>query len=55
MTIILTTLYNTFLSAEAINYRILRDNEKAKTAFEKASKGQEMIASYPSFTLSYSN
>jgi len=29
----------------AINYRILRDNEKAKTAFEKASKGQEMIES----------
>ncbi|ONK61400.1 uncharacterized protein A4U43_C08F29510 [Asparagus officinalis] len=29
----------------AINYRILRDNEKAKIAFEKASKGQEMISS----------
>ncbi|KAJ6802106.1 gamma-soluble NSF attachment protein [Iris pallida] len=29
----------------AINYRAIRDNEKAKTAFEKASKGQEMISS----------
>lgn len=29
----------------AINYRTMRDNEKAKTAFEKASKGQEMIES----------
>ncbi|KAJ6849353.1 gamma-soluble NSF attachment protein [Iris pallida] len=29
----------------AINYRIIRDDEKAKLAFEKASKGHEMISS----------
>lgn len=29
----------------------MRDNEKAKIAFEKASKGQEMITSYPIFLL----
>ena len=32
---------------EAIAYRLRKDNEKAKDAFEKASKGQEMISSYP--------
>jgi hypothetical protein len=32
---------------EAIVYRLRKDNEKAKDAFEKASKGQEMISSYP--------
>jgi hypothetical protein len=32
---------------EAIAYRFRKDNEKAKDAFEKASKGQEMISSYP--------
>ncbi|KAL5214814.1 hypothetical protein ABZP36_003966 [Zizania latifolia] len=32
----------------AIAYRFRKDNEKAKDAFEKASKGQEMISSYPS-------
>jgi len=31
----------------AIAYRFRKDNEKAKDAFEKASKGQEMISSYP--------
>lgn len=33
---------------KAISYRFRKDNEKAKDAFEKASKGQEMISSYPS-------
>ncbi|GJN08992.1 hypothetical protein PR202_ga26956 [Eleusine coracana subsp. coracana] len=32
---------------KAIAYRFRKDNEKAKDAFEKASKGQEMISSYP--------
>jgi hypothetical protein len=32
----------------AIAYRFKKENEKAKDAFEKASKGQEMISSYPS-------
>jgi hypothetical protein len=34
-------------SFKAIAYRFKKDNEKAKDAFEKASKGQEMISSYP--------
>jgi hypothetical protein len=34
-------------SLKAIAYRFRKDNEKAKDAFEKASKGQEMISSYP--------
>jgi len=33
---------------KAIAYRFRKDNEKAKDAFEKASKGQEMISLYPS-------
>lgn len=32
---------------KAIAYRLKKDYEKAKEAFEKASKGQEMISSYP--------
>lgn len=36
------------LHFKAIAYRFRKDNEKAKDAFEKASKGQEMISSYPS-------
>uniref|UniRef100_A0A0D9W9J4 Gamma-soluble NSF attachment protein n=1 Tax=Leersia perrieri TaxID=77586 RepID=A0A0D9W9J4_9ORYZ len=36
-----TTLYE----QAAIAYRFRKDNEKAKDAFEKASKGQEMISS----------
>jgi tetratricopeptide (TPR) repeat protein len=32
-------------SLKAIAYRFRKDNEKAKDAFEKASKGQEMISS----------
>ena len=35
------------LHYKAIAYRFKKDNEKAKEAFEKASKGQEMISSYP--------
>lgn len=33
----------------AIAYRVSKDYENAKEAFEKASKGQEMISSYPHF------
>jgi hypothetical protein len=36
-----------YFSFEAIAYRFKKDNVKAKDAFEKASKGQEMISSYP--------
>ena len=30
-------------------FRVAKKNEKAKEAFEKASKGQEMLSSYPCF------
>lgn len=33
--------------AVAVGFRATKDHEKAKTAFEKASKGQEMLSSYP--------
>jgi hypothetical protein len=36
------------LHFKAIAYKFRKDNVKAKDAFEKASKGQEMISSYPS-------
>ena len=31
----------------AIGFRVAKDYEKAKSAFEKASQGQEMLSSYP--------
>lgn len=31
----------------AIGFRLAKKYEKAKVAFEKASKGQEMLSSYP--------
>lgn len=34
----------------AIGFRLAKKYEKAKEAFEKASKGQEMQASYPHFS-----
>lgn len=39
-------------SAVAIAFRFAKNNEKAKIAFEKASKGQEMLSSYPFSALS---
>lgn len=38
-------IYVLFLEATA--FRFAKKHEKAKVAFEKASKGQEMLASYP--------
>lgn len=38
----------------AIGYRVAKNHEKAKIAFEKASKGQEMLSSYPLLVLSIS-
>lgn len=38
-----------FLFLVAIGFRLAKKNEKAKEAFEKASKGQEMLSSYPYF------
>ena len=35
--------------AAANAFSVAKDYEKAKEAFEKASKGQEMISSYPNF------
>uniref|UniRef100_A0A804RDS3 Gamma-soluble NSF attachment protein n=1 Tax=Zea mays TaxID=4577 RepID=A0A804RDS3_MAIZE len=35
----------TFVNCKTISQRLRKDNEKAKDAFEKASKGQEMISS----------
>lgn len=31
----------------AVGFRLAKKYEKAKVAFEKASKGQEMLSSYP--------
>ncbi|RYR67188.1 hypothetical protein Ahy_A03g013493 isoform D [Arachis hypogaea] len=40
----------TVLYEQAANaFRLAKDYEKAKTAYEKASKGQEMLSSYPYF------
>jgi len=39
-------LINSF-SVSANGFRVARNHEKAKIAFEKASKGQEMLSSYP--------
>lgn len=35
------------VSVEAVAFRYKKDNAKAKEAFEKASKGQEILSSYP--------
>ena len=32
-------------------FRVAKDYERAKAAYEKASKGQEMLSSYPSLLL----
>lgn len=42
----LVNLLNSY-SAVANGFRLAKDYEKAKIAFEKASKGQEMLSSYP--------
>jgi len=39
-------LTNSF-SVSANGFRVGRNYEKAKIAYEKASKGQEMLSSYP--------
>lgn len=38
-------------SAVANGFRLTKDYERAKEAYEKASKGQEMLSSYPYFLL----
>lgn len=40
-------LMNSSYSGVANGFRVAKNTEKAKTAFEKASKGQEMLSSYP--------
>jgi hypothetical protein len=47
--LVLGDFYLPYFSAEQFftGYRFRKDNEKEKDAFEKASKGQEMISSYP--------
>lgn len=37
----------------AIGFRLAKKYEKAKVAFEKASKGQEMLSSYPHYCFSF--
>ena len=37
----------TFCHTVAIGFRAAKDYERAKEAYEKASKGQEMLSSYP--------
>lgn len=34
----------------AVGFRLAKKYEKAKVAFEKASKGQEMLSSYPYYS-----
>ena len=48
LTLFLNPWSNLFVCA-ANAFRVAKDYEKAKEAFEKASKGQEMISSYPRF------
>jgi hypothetical protein len=38
---------NSFYSGEANGFRVSKNLEKAKTAYEKASQGQQMLSSYP--------
>jgi hypothetical protein len=40
-------LMNSFYSGEANGFRVSKNLEKAKTAYEKASQGQQMLSSYP--------
>lgn len=41
------SLVNVSVSVKAAAFRYKKDNVKAKAAFEKASKGQEILSSYP--------
>lgn len=43
----------TFYPTVANGYRVAKDYERAKEAYEKASKGQEMLSSYPFFFVFY--
>lgn len=47
ITLIGSSLVNVSVSVEAVAFRYKKDNAKAKEAFEKASKGQEILSSYP--------
>ena len=41
------------LSSVANGFRVAKDYERSKAAYEKASKGQEMLSSYPYVYLNY--